>query len=80
MQRKTKKTEHDMSTNKLPIWEVFIQPKTGVPFQHAGNVHATDEEMALQNARELYTRRQEGTCIWVVKTEHIVYSSPEDQS
>ena len=69
-----------MSENNLPIWEVFIQPKTGVPFQHAGNLHATDEEMALQNARELYTRRQEGTCIWVVKTEHIVSSSQEDQT
>ena len=57
-----------MSDKNLPIWEVFLQPKTGAPFQHAGNLHATDEEMALQNARELYTRRQEGTCIWVVKT------------
>ena len=69
-----------MSDKNLPIWEVFLQPKTGASFQHAGNLHATDEEMALQNARELYTRRQEGTCIWVVKTEHIVSSSPEDQS
>ena len=68
-----------MSDKNLPIWEVFIQPKIGVPFQHVGNVHATDKEMALQNARELYTRRQEGTCIWVVKTEDIVPSRPEDQ-
>ncbi len=67
-----------MRTNKLPLWEVFIQPKTGVPFQHAGNVHATDKEMALQNARDLYTRRMEGTCIWVVKSEEIVSSNPND--
>ncbi len=52
----------------------------GKYFSSQRNLHATDEEMALQNARELYTRRQEGTCIWVVKTEHIVSSSPEDQS
>ena len=73
MKKKTK-----MSKNKLSVWEVFIQPKIGVPFQHAGNIHATDKEMALQNARDLYTRRQEGTCIWVVKAEHIVSSNPED--
>ena len=69
-----------MSNNNLPTWEVFIQPKTGSSFQHTGNVHATDKEMALQNARELYTRRQEGTCIWVVKTEDIVSSNSEDQT
>ena len=68
-----------MSKTELPIWEVFIQPKTGAPFQHTGNVHAIDKEMALQNARELYTRRKEGTCIWVVKTEDIVSSKPDDQ-
>ena len=68
-----------MSKATLQVWEVFIQPKTGSSFQHTGNVHATDKEMALQNARELYTRRQEGTCIWVVKTEDIASSNPEDQ-
>ena len=74
------KKQSKMSENKLTIWEVFIQPKAGAPFQHAGNVHAADKEMALHNARDLYTRRQEGTCIWVVKTEDIVSSSPEDQA
>ena len=67
-----------MSNNELPLWEVFIQPKTGAQFQHTGSVHAVDKEMAIQNARDLYTRRQEGTCIWVVKGEHIVSSNPED--
>ena len=67
-----------MSANELPLWEVFIQPTTGAPFQHAGNVHAIDKEMALQNARDLYTRRMEGTCVWVVKAEDIVSSNPED--
>ena len=67
-----------MSANELSLWEVFIQPKTGAPFQHAGNVHAVDKEMALQNARDLYTRRMEGTCVWVVKAEDIVSSNPED--
>jgi len=67
-----------MSKTSLQVWEVFLQLKIGEHFQHAGSVHASDKEMALQNARELYTRRQEGTCIWVVKAEDIISSNPED--
>mgnify|MGYP001314053715 CR=1 FL=1 len=67
-----------MSNSNLQVWEVFVQSKTGGQFQHSGSVHATDKEMALQNARDLYTRRQEGTCIWVVKSEDIVSSSSDD--
>ena len=67
-----------MSNPNFYVWEVFIQKKTGSQFEHAGSVHAADKEMALQNARDLYTRRKEGTCIWVVKAEHIVSSNPED--
>lgn len=59
-------------------WEVFIQSKPGMPHKHAGNVHAMDKEMALQNARDLYTRRGEGTSIWVVLSDQIVASSPAD--
>ncbi|MCC7331035.1 MAG: 1,2-phenylacetyl-CoA epoxidase subunit B [Flavobacteriales bacterium] len=60
------------------VWEVFVQSKPGLPHKHAGSVHATDKEMALQNARDLYTRRNEGTCIWVVPLNSIVSSLPED--
>ena len=61
------------------IWEVFIQSKNGLAHKPVGNVHAEYKEMALQNARDLYTRRNEGSCIWVVKSEHIVSSVPEDE-
>ncbi len=68
-----------MSTdNQGPIWEVFIQPKPGKPHKHAGSVHAFDKEMALEAARDLYTRRNEGKGIWVVKASEIVSSMPED--
>ena len=60
------------------VWEVFIQSKNGLAHKHAGNVHADDKVMALENARELYTRRNEGSCIWVVKSEYIVSSESED--
>jgi ring-1,2-phenylacetyl-CoA epoxidase subunit PaaB len=68
-----------MSTDsQLANWEVFTQKKSGLPFEHAGNVHAADKEMALQNARDVYSRRGEATCIWVVRSEEIVSSTPED--
>ncbi len=66
-----------MSENTT-IWEVFIQSKNGLPHKHAGNVHASDKEMALQNARDLYTRRKEGSSIWVVKSSDIIASQAED--
>ena len=65
-------------TEESLVWEVFIQSKHGVAHKHVGNLHAADKEMALQNARDLYTRRNEGSCIWVVKSEDIVSSESED--
>ncbi len=65
--------------DQFPLWEVFVQSKNGLPYKHVGSVHAADGEMALQNARDLYTRRSEGTSLWVVPTEAIVASNPEDQ-
>lgn len=68
-----------MSTDSQgPLWEVFIQTKSGMPFKHAGSVHAYDKEMAIENARDLYTRRNEGTGLWVVKSEDIVAVDPEE--
>ena len=60
------------------IWEVFIQSKNGLVHKHGGNVHAEDKEMAHQNARDLYTRRNEGIGIWLVKAEDIVSSQSAD--
>ena len=64
---------------QFPLWEVFVQAKSGTPHKHAGSVHAADKEMALQNARDLYSRRSEGTNIWVIPAAYITASSPEDQ-
>lgn len=70
-----------MSTNKAnwPLWEVFIRSKQGLNHKHVGSIHAADSEMALENARDVYTRRMEGVSIWVVESKHIVASSPDDQ-
>lgn len=63
-----------MSTNdhQGKLWEVFIQSKPGQAFKHAGSVHAYDRDLAIENARDVYTRRNEGTALWVVPSEAIV--------
>ncbi|MFK8044706.1 MAG: 1,2-phenylacetyl-CoA epoxidase subunit PaaB [Crocinitomicaceae bacterium] len=61
------------------VWEVFIQKKAGLAFKHVGNCHGYDKKMAIQNARDLYTRRGEGREIWVVEAADIV-SSPLEQA
>lgn len=58
--------------NQGQLWEVFIQSKPGQPFRHAGSVHAFDKDMAVENARDIYTRRGEGTGLWVVPSKEIV--------
>ncbi len=64
----------------MPLWEVFIRSKRGLDHKHAGSLHAADGEQALQYARDIYTRRNEGCSIWVVKSADIVASSPEDSA
>jgi len=61
------------------LWEVFVRPKRGLAHVHAGSIHASDAEMALRNARDVYTRRQEGVSIWVVPAGEVSASSPDEQ-
>ncbi len=67
-----------MSSNKSwPLWEVFIRSKHGLSHKHVGSLHASDAEMAIENARDVYTRRQEGISIWVVESKSITASDPK---
>jgi ring-1,2-phenylacetyl-CoA epoxidase subunit PaaB len=43
-----------------------------------GSLHAADAAMAMQNARDVYTRRLEGVSIWVVESTHIHASNPDE--
>ena len=61
-----------------PLWEVFIRSKQGLDHKHAGSLHAADAAMAIENARDVYTRRQEGVSIWVVESKHIHATNPDD--
>ena len=53
--------------------------QTGLSHRHVGSLHAADDRMALENARDAYTRRSEGCSIWVVKASEIVASQPEER-
>lgn len=61
-----------------PLWEVFIRSKQGLDHKHAGSLHAADAQMAIENARDVYTRRMEGISIWVVESKYITASNPEE--
>jgi ring-1,2-phenylacetyl-CoA epoxidase subunit PaaB len=70
--------ENKKEKSQDQIWEVFVQSKQGAPHKHVGNVHANDSEMALQNARDVYSRRKEAISIWVVPADQISATSPSD--
>ena len=69
-----------MNQAHWPLYEVFVRSKQGLAHRHVGSMHAADDQMALENARDAYTRRNEGCSIWVVKSEHLVASQPEDRA
>ena len=74
------RTDHlaPRADSQWPLWEVFVQPGDAAPHEHVGSVHAVDAEHALQNARDVYARRGEGNNIWVVPSNVITASTPED--
>ena len=65
--------------HRMPLWEVFVRSKRGLSHNHAGSIHAADAEMALRNARDVFTRRMEGVSIWVVPSSSITASSPDEK-
>ena len=71
-------TGEDIGGASFPLWEVFIRSKQGLDHKHVGSLHATDAQMAIENARDVYTRRMEGVSIWVVESKHITASNPEE--
>ncbi len=74
-----KNTASTKDQKEWPLWEVFIRSKQGLDHKHAGSLHAADAEMAIENARDVYTRRMEGVSIWVVESKHI-HATNADES
>ncbi|MBT3646840.1 MAG: 1,2-phenylacetyl-CoA epoxidase subunit B [Betaproteobacteria bacterium] len=68
-----------MSKKNWPLWEVFVRSKAGLSHRHSGSLHAADAEMALEMARDVYTRRNEGVSIWVVESKNVMASDPGDK-
>src|SRR4051812_13075060 len=77
--RKLPNREITMSTPNTPLWEVFIRSRNGLAHKHVGSLHASDATMALQAARDIYTRRGEGLSIWVVPSAAITASDPTEK-
>ena len=75
----TPATQTKPKRQEWPLWEVFIRGQHGMSHRHVGSLHAADEEKAILNARDVYTRRNEGVSIWVVQARHIAASSPSEK-
>jgi ring-1,2-phenylacetyl-CoA epoxidase subunit PaaB len=67
-----------MTQSQWPLFEVFIRSRSGLEHKHVGSLHAADPAMALEHARDVYTRRQEGVSLWVVRSTDITASDPTD--
>lgn len=67
-----------MEKDTWPLWEIFIRSRSGLHHKHVGSLHAADAAMAIENARDVYTRRNEGVSIWVVESEQITASNPSE--
>ena len=63
----------------MKLYEVFIRSRRGLDHKHVGSLHAEDPQQALEYARDVYTRRNEGVSIWVVPSSSIHASDPDAQ-
>ena len=68
----------DQEDTQHTLWEVFVQESDAAPHTHAGSVRAADAEMALQNARDVYARRDHPQSLWVVPSEAITATTERD--
>lgn len=68
--------ETEAAATEWPLWEIFIRSKQGLDHKHVGSLHAADAKMAIENARDVYTRRMEGVSIWVVESKYIHATNP----
>jgi ring-1,2-phenylacetyl-CoA epoxidase subunit PaaB len=67
-------------TQEWPLFEVFVRARAGLDHKHCGSLHAADAKMAVQLARDVYARRQEGISLWVVRSADITASDPADKA
>ena len=70
-------TTTEVSGTTWPMWEVFVRARRGISHVHIGSLHAPDAVTALENARDVYTRRGEGVSLWVVPSTEVYAFEPE---
>jgi ring-1,2-phenylacetyl-CoA epoxidase subunit PaaB len=61
-----------------PRFIVFQQEGPDASYQYDGSVHAPDAEIALLNARDVFTRRPACTGLWVVRADRIFTRTIEE--
>lgn len=59
-------------------FQVFLQVSEGKPHQDVGSVHATEADLALLNARDVFARRPACTSMWVVPVDTIFSKTAEE--
>jgi ring-1,2-phenylacetyl-CoA epoxidase subunit PaaB len=69
-----------VTDSQLPRFEVFVQEREGAPHLHAGSVHAADPELALLNARDVFSRRPECRSLWVIPAERVFRRTAEQMA
>ena len=65
--------------SNLDMWEVLSKPNQDFLINTQEQFKTPTAELALQNARDVYTRRGEGTSIWVVPSKYVVTSEGIDK-
>jgi ring-1,2-phenylacetyl-CoA epoxidase subunit PaaB len=66
-----------MSDSQWPRYQVFEQRREGAPHENAGSLHAPDNEIALQMARDIFVRRPTCIDLWVAPAAMIFARSAE---
>lgn len=56
----------------MQVYEVFRREAAGEALTHVGNVVAPGMDLAIQYAREVYSRRGEALALWVVPRDCLV--------
>lgn len=63
------------------VFEVFAQiGGSGRPIQHVGSVRGADPLLAWHAAKEIYTRREDCSALWVAPRSSFMVSETEDLS
>ncbi|MBK4256274.1 1,2-phenylacetyl-CoA epoxidase subunit B, partial [Enterobacter hormaechei] len=52
-----------MSNVYWPLYEVFVRSKQGLSHRHVGSLHAADERIALENARQPKKKKKKKSSI-----------------